>query len=145
MQQLAQDHPAPNYTVAPPGNRLVRAHTPTGPCQVSSTHRIWLVCSSIASTALSTELSSDWIWLAVSFRRNRVTNWSTLLPPSYTCGGKEGAEGRGLSARWGTPGVGVSALQEEVGTFPWRLRGCRAPTSRQGLGIQHQGEPFTVY
>lgn len=49
------------------------------------------------------------------------------------------------SALGGTPGVGVSALQEEVGTFPWRLRGCRAPTSRQGLGIQHQGEPFTVY
>ena len=45
-----------------------------------------LVCSSMASTALSTELSSDWVWLAVSFSRKRVTNWSTLLPLSYTCG-----------------------------------------------------------
>lgn len=44
-----------------------------------------LVCSSMASTALSTELSSDWVWLAVSFSRKRVTNWSTLLPLSYTC------------------------------------------------------------
>lgn len=41
-----------------------------------------LVCSSMASTALSTELSSDWVWLAVSFSRKRVTNWSTLLPLS---------------------------------------------------------------
>ena len=35
--------------------------------------------------------------MAVSFRRKRVTNWSTLLPPSYTCGGKGGGtEGKGL-------------------------------------------------
>lgn len=42
-------------------------------------------CSSMASTALSTEFSRDWIWLADSFNRNRVTNCSTLVPRSYTC------------------------------------------------------------
>lgn len=50
-----------------------------------------LVCSSMASTALSTELSRDWVWFAVSFSRKRVTNWSTLLPLSYTCRGTRGA------------------------------------------------------
>lgn len=50
-----------------------------------------LVCSSMASTALSTELSSDWVWFAVSFSRKRVTNWSTLLPLSYTCQGRQRA------------------------------------------------------
>lgn len=49
-----------------------------------------LVCSSMASTALSTELSSDWVWFAVSFSRKRVTNWSTLLPLSYTCQDRQG-------------------------------------------------------
>lgn len=38
----------------------------------------------MASTALSTELSRDWIWLADSFSRKRVTNCSTLVPRSYT-------------------------------------------------------------
>lgn len=42
-------------------------------------------CSSMASTALSTEFSRDWIWLADSFNRKRVTNCSTLVPRSYTC------------------------------------------------------------
>ena len=47
----------------------------------------WLCWSSMASTALSTELRRDWIWLADSFNKKRATNCWTLVPRSYTWGG----------------------------------------------------------
>ena len=61
--------------------------------------------------------------MAVSFRRKRVTNWSTLLPPSYTCGGKGG----------GTEGKGVD---EGSDTPAWGHR-PRATAGRQGLRTPH--------
>ena len=117
------------------GSGSPKATQPPGTCRPAtwlaaqlmpgpSAHRIWLVCSSMASTALSTELSRDWIWLAVSFRRKRVTNRSTWLPPSYTCGGREGHRGRGADEASDTP------------TWGHALHPPRAPAGRQGLRTQ---------
>lgn len=59
---LAQGHSALKYTSTPtPSSKLAAHGMPPLTLQGPRTHRIWLVCSSMASTALSTELSSDWI------------------------------------------------------------------------------------
>ena len=71
--------------------------------------------------------------MAVSFRRKRVTNWSMLLPPSYTFRGKGGGtEGKGEGAQKGK-GLMRDLIHRLGVTVPGLLQEDR------GYGLRAQG------